>query len=176
MNMENYRDTGFERSDCKILIDIDGTVKILSEFKNGSYSKEAIHKSYVNYRGVFVVEVFDMIYVTHLLIAYAFKENPEKFIFIRHVDGDILNNSLENLKWCSGEDWMNYPSDYLRLNIYVQKSTEKNMYLAKVGNKDGIVPEYDLCRSICYGETKIEAYNKLKSILELKGHTVNEIN
>lgn len=37
----------------------------------------------------------------HRLLALAFIENPNDFDCINHKDGDKLNNSLENLEWCS---------------------------------------------------------------------------
>ena len=37
----------------------------------------------------------------HRLIALAFIPNPENEKCINHIDGNKLNNSLENLEWCS---------------------------------------------------------------------------
>ena len=35
----------------------------------------------------------------HRLLAMAFIPNPNNLLYIRHLDGDKLNNSLNNLKW-----------------------------------------------------------------------------
>ena len=44
-------------------------------------------------------------YYAHQLVAYAFLPEPEKGCdVIAHLDGDILNNNAENLRWVSGKE------------------------------------------------------------------------
>lgn len=33
------------------------------------------------------------------LVATAFIENPEHYYFVRHIDGDVMNNNADNLRW-----------------------------------------------------------------------------
>lgn len=42
-------------------------------------------------------------YFVHRLVALTYipNPNPETYIFVNHVDGNPLNNSIENLEWCS---------------------------------------------------------------------------
>lgn len=39
--------------------------------------------------------------LVHRLVANAFLENPNKYIYVNHKDGNKKNNNIKNLEWCS---------------------------------------------------------------------------
>ena len=40
-------------------------------------------------------------YFIHRLIALVYIENPQNMLLVDHKDGDITNNCINNLRWCS---------------------------------------------------------------------------
>ena len=67
----------------------------------------------------------------HRLIAIAFIPNPENKPFINHKDGNKLNNSIENIEWCTPKENAQHAMDTgLNSNI------GENHAHAKLKNKD----------------------------------------
>ena len=38
--------------------------------------------------------------LSHMLVAKAFIPNPHHYKYVIHIDGDITNNHVDNLRWC----------------------------------------------------------------------------
>lgn len=72
-------------------------ISSLGRFKN---KKGVIMKDYKpHHSGYIYLRVNIKKYALHRLVALAFIENPENKPFVNHIDGNKLNNKLENLEW-----------------------------------------------------------------------------
>lgn len=90
-----------------------GRIKSLSRFVNncknygsiGFYTKEKILKLAISKTGYYICTLFKngkgKTFKVHRLIAKAFIENPNNYKIINHIDGNKLNNNLNNLEWCN---------------------------------------------------------------------------
>lgn len=79
-----------------------GQVKSMRSFKG---TKEKILKGSKNQQGYKTINMIKngKVYTKtlHRLLAQTFIPNPNNYPCINHIDGNILNNSLDNLEWCT---------------------------------------------------------------------------
>ena len=85
-------------------------------------------KGSVNHSGYLMVGLFNngkkCTRPMHRLVALAFIPNPENKQYVRHYDGDNLNNEVANLYWQSYAEFMEwgYERDKARANARAQKT------------------------------------------------------
>lgn len=93
--------------------------KIMSE-KTGKYYKGTIRNGYCWYDLRYKNKKYSR--SQHRLLAEAFIDNPNHLSYIHHIDGNRLNNSLENLQWVSASE------NNLKNNRHLNNSIDHNDY------------------------------------------------
>ena len=68
-------------------------------------------------------------YFIHRLAANAFIPNPKNLPCIDHIDRNYLNNSVDNLRWCTQKENMNNPltRKYASIKIWTKEANEKGL-------------------------------------------------
>lgn len=83
-------------------INVDGQIKSKRSFKG---TKEIILKPSKNQQGYITYNLMRGGKIfrkpLHRLLMETFKSNKDNLPCINHIDGNILNNSLDNLEWCT---------------------------------------------------------------------------
>lgn len=91
-----------------------GNIRSLDRYVNGRYGKQLkkgiLMKPYISNWGYKCIRLHTPIrkHVSlHVLIAKAFIPNPHGLLVVDHVDGNKLNNNINNLEWVTQSENMN---------------------------------------------------------------------
>lgn len=71
-------------------------------------------------------------YRVHRLVAMTYIENPNNYEEVNHIDFNILNNTVENLEWCS--HYQNIRHSYDAGNFDINKQPRKSWTFTNVFN------------------------------------------
>ena len=112
-----------------------GNVKRVSNMPYKHKNREYI-KPYLNNKGYMCINLYKNSKVhkfqVHRLIAVYFLPNPNNLPEINHIDGNRLNNDIDNLEWCTRQQNMQHAWDtglfinrHANASIKRKKSTSK---------------------------------------------------
>ena len=135
-------------------------VSNLGRFKN---SKGIIMNNYkVNENGYIRVFIYNKTYALHRLIALTFIENLENKLQVNHIDGNKLNNEVNNLEWVTNKE----------NQIYKFKTGLGNNFTRKIGqyNLDNMLINEFSSIVLASKETEINKSN-ISGVLRKKRKT-----
>ena len=156
-NLENeiWKEINIENEDT-----LGYYVSNLGRFKN---KKGIIMKDYKpHHSGYIYLRVNIKKYALHRLTALTFTENPENKPFVNHLDGNKLNNKVDNLEWvtCSEN------------NIHAHKSGLTKGHKRKIIQYDLGMNEIQKFDTIKESSDKLNiCYSSIKSVLYKKQNT-----
>src|SRR5574344_333355 len=130
---------------------------------------EKIIKGWVQNTGYRTVNINNKKYSLHRLIAINFIENKNNKPFINHIDGNKLNNRIDNLEWCTQKENNQHAFRTGRMDNAIKLMVSKKIRAKKVGRYDlegnlldihigtnDIGKELNICsrniRSVCLGK------------------------
>ena len=71
----------------------------------------------------------------HRLVAYAFLEKPFSKNHVNHIDGDIYNNNVENLEWCTPTENNAHSMKYVRKGQFLEDQSMNITQNGKFGSR-----------------------------------------
>ncbi len=115
-------------------VSTQGVVKALGRLINltthSYYKKEKLLTQFPDGRGYLHVKLYDgsgnpKSWTTHRLVALTYIPNLENKPQVNHIDGNKLNNNIDNLEWCTNEENMSHLASLRRTRPSIQGENSK---------------------------------------------------
>ena len=94
----------------------------------GRFRRNGIILKQYEHRYLFVMLLGNIIKSSHRLVALAFIPNPDNKPQVNHIDGNRLNNRIENLEWCTAKENTNHA---LANGLQIRHKGEKCFHFGK---------------------------------------------
>ena len=127
-------------------------VKMLNPYKQGIGNNSDYYRSVVKLKNKGKSKDFKV----HRLVAIAFLDNPDGKPNINHIDGNPLNNIMENLEWCTQKENIDHSIDS-ELKINRINTIDRNTMITFLNNGytyDEIAEELDIAKGTVYNYIK----------------------
>ena len=135
-------------------------ISSLGRFKN---KKGIIMKHYKpHHSGYIYLRVNIKKYALHRIVALTFIENPENKQFVNHIDGNKLNNKLDNLEWVTCSE-NNLHAHKLGLNKGSKREIIQYDLQMNEIQKFNKIKDASIKLTICYSSIKAVLYKKQKT-------------
>ena len=135
-------------------------VSNLGRFKN---SQGIIRDNYkIGEYGYIRVYIYNKTYAVHRLVAFAFLENPDNKEQVNHIDGNKLNNRVDNLEWVTNKENQIHKVKIGLGNNFTKKIIQYDLEMNEL-NKFNSIKEAGNILNICTSRIKAVLYNKQKT-------------
>lgn len=170
--MEQWKDIKIENFEGVYQINTVGNIKSLT--KKDKSKNPIIMKSFIRggYFSILLMkETKRKLFYIHRLIALTFINNPENKKYVNHIDGNKLNNKLENLEWCTASENIQHSlKNRLRIpqsgeNHYKTSLTKtdieniRNSYIRRIVTHKLLAKKYNVSESCIYGILNYKTWN-----------------
>ena len=98
-------------------------------------------------------------YALHRLVAQTFIPNPENKPFVNHIDGNKINNSVDNLEWCTCAENNLHNHKIGLIKVYTRKIIQYDLEMNEIKRFNKIL-DASKELNICYGSIKAVLYKK----------------
>ncbi len=141
---------------------IDGYENLYKICQNGDvisckFNKEKVLKQSIDSTGYLKVDLCKNDkegFKIHRLIAIHFIENPNNFSYIQHINGDKIDNRIENLRWIDRKNKGKY-----KKGVYFNKASNKFIARIWIDNKQKYLGSFET--ELEANEKYMEKYNEL---------------
>lgn len=121
-------------------INNNAEIKSLSRIIKSGYNrkiKEKILKPQLNTNGYYSISLHKdnkiVKKLVHVLVALAFLPNPNNLTQVNHIDGNKLNNKINNLEWCTNrENTCHFYKKKNKTSKYIGVYKSKNKWVAQI--------------------------------------------